>query len=270
METLQNFLNTIVNYAVEFGKDLIVAILIVIGSKFLIDFILKFYKKSNSTGRMDETVHLFVGNILKFALYTVVVITVIGVLGIPTASFITALGSAGVALGLALQGSLSNFAGGIMLLIFKPFKVGDFIESSGVSGTVKSITVFYTYVVTGENKHVCVPNGSLSNSVITNVSELDERRVDLKVKVAGGSDIELVKDTLETLAKHHPDVLKNKDVYARVGDYVDGAIVLDYRVWVKSGNYAKVKADLLEQINEAFKIREIESPVKALDVTVNK
>ncbi len=267
---MENFINTLIGYVVEFGKDLLIAIAIAVGGKFLIDFIMKLYKKSNKVSRLDETVHLFVGNILKFSLYAVLAITVIAVLGIPTASFITAIGSAGVALGLALQGSLSNFAGGVMLLIFKPFKVGDFVESAGVSGTVEAITIFYTYVVTGDNKHVCIPNGTLSNSVITNTSAKDERRVDMTVKVAGDSDIELVKDTLETLAKHHPSVIKEKDVYARVGDYVDGAIVFNYRVWVKSGDYHAVKADLLEQINEAFKIREIESPVKALDVTVNK
>ncbi len=267
---MENFLNQLLGYAVELGKNLLISAAIIIAGKFLIDFVLKLYKKTNAKGKMDETVHLFIGNIIKFALYALLVVTVVGVLGLPTASLITAFGSIGVALGLALQGSLSNFAGGVMLLIFKPFKVGDYVEGAGVGGTVESITIFYTYMKTPDNKHVCVPNGALSNSVITNTSALDERRVDMQVKVARDSDVELVKDTLVTLAKHHPSVLADKDVYARVNDYVEGAIVFDYRVWVNKADYFAVKADLLEQINEAFEIREIDIPVKALDVTLTK
>ncbi len=267
---MENFLTTVAGYAIEFGKDLIIAIAIAIGGKFLIDFIMKLYKKSKKVAKLDETVHIFVGNLLKFSLYAILAITIIGVLGLPTASLITAIGSAGVAVGLALQGSLSNFAGGIMLLIFKPFKVGDFIDSNGISGTVQSITIFYTYLTTPDNKNISVPNGTLSNGIITNTSANDERRVDMEIKVAGDADVDLVKDTLETLAKHHPSVLQEKDIYARVSNYESGAIVFTYRVWVKKSDYFAVKADLLEQINEAFKIREIPTYINVLDVTLNK
>lgn len=265
---MDKFLETLITYACEFGKSLLIAILVAVAGKFLIDLIMKLYAKSNKKGKLDATVHGFIGNILKFLLWAVLVVTVIGILGIPTASFIAAFGSVGVALGLALQGSLSNFAGGVMLLIFKPFKVGDVIDASGVVGSVESITIFYTYLVTGDNRHVCIPNGTLSNSVITNTSALDDRRVDMQVSVAYDSDIDLVKDTLVTLAKHHPAVNVEKDIHARISEYADSAIVLDYRVWCKKEDYFTVKADLLEQVNEAFKIRGIVVPFNTLDVNI--
>lgn len=267
---MNEFLSTLLGYAVTFGKNLLVSLIVAIAGKFLIDFVMKLYTKSNSKGKLDVTVHLFIGNILKFTLYALLALIVVGILGLPTASLITAVGSVGVAIGLALQGSLSNFAGGIMLLIFKPFKVGDVIDSNGIVGTVDSITLFYTYVITGDNRKVCVPNGSLSNSVITNTSVHDERRVDMQLSVAYDSDIDLVKDTLQVLAKNHPSVIVEKGIHTRVGDYADSAILIDWRVWCKKEDYFTVKADLLEQANEAFKIREIEVPFNQLEVTIKK
>jgi small conductance mechanosensitive channel len=157
-----------------------------------------------------------------------------------------------------------------MLLIFKPFKVGDVIDSNGIVGTVDSITLFYTYVITPDNRRVCVPNGGLSNSVITNNSANAERRVDMQLSVAYDSDIDLVKDTLQVLAKNHPSVIVEKGIHTRVGDYADSAILVDWRVWCKKEDYFAVKADLLEQANEAFKIREIEVPFNQLEVTIKK
>ena len=157
-----------------------------------------------------------------------------------------------------------------MLLIFKPFKVGDVIDASGIVGTVDSITLFYTYVITGDNRRVCVPNGALSNSIITNTSANEERRVDMQLSVAYDSDIDLVKDTLQILAKNHPSVIVDKGIHTRVGDYADSAILIDWRVWCKKEDYFAVKADLLEQANEAFKIREIEVPFNQLEVTIKK
>lgn len=267
---MTEFLSTLLGYAMEFGKDLLVSLIIAVAGKFLIDLVMKLYAKSNSKGKLDVTVHLFIGNILKFALYIILVIIIVDIFGIPTASLLTALGSVGVAIGLALQGSLSNFAGGIMLLIFKPFKVGDVIDANGIVGTVDSITLFYTYVITADNRRVCVPNGALSNSTITNTSANEERRVDMQLSVAYDSDIDLVKDTLQILAKNHPSVIVDKGIHTRVGDYADSAIVIDWRVWCKKEDYFAVKADLLEQANEAFKIREIVVPFNQLEVTIKK
>jgi small conductance mechanosensitive channel len=267
---MTEFLSTLLKYAIEFGKDLLVAIIVAVAGKLLIDFAMKLYAKSNQSGKLDVTVHLFIGNMLKFTLYALLALIVVDILGLPTASLLTAVGSVGVAVGLALQGSLSNFAGGIMLLIFKPFKVGDVIDSNGIVGTVDSITLFYTYVITPDNRRVCVPNGGLSNSVITNNSANAERRVDMQLSVAYDSDIDLVKDTLQVLAKNHPSVIVEKGIHTRVGDYADSAILVDWRVWCKKEDYFAVKADLLEQANEAFKIREIEVPFNQLEVTIKK
>lgn len=267
---METFISTLISYAVEFGKDLLIAIVVAVAGKFLIDFVMKLYAKSNSKGKLDVTVHLFIGNILKFTLYAFLALIVISVLGLPTASLIAAVGSAGVAIGLALQGSLSNFAGGIMLLIFKPFKVGDVIDANDIVGTVDSITFFYTYVITPDKRKVCIPNGGLSNSVITNNSACEERRVDMQLSVAYASDIELVKDTLQILAKNHPSVIVDKGIYTRVAEYADSAIVINWRVWCKNGDYFAVKADLMEQAKEAFEIREIEIPFNQLEVTIKK
>ena len=139
---MEQFILNLINYAMEFGKDLLVAIIVAVAGKLLIDFVMKLYTKSNKNGKLAVTVHLFIGNMLKFTLYAFLALIVVSILGLPTASLLTAVGSVGGAIGLALQGSLSNFAGGIMLLIFKPFKVGDVIDASGIVGTGDSITLF--------------------------------------------------------------------------------------------------------------------------------
>ena len=201
---MDTFISTLVEYAVEFGKDLLVSIIIAVAGKFLIDLIMKLYAKSNSKGKLDVTVHLFIGNILKFALYIILVIIIVDIFGIPTASLLTALGSVGVAIGLALQGSLSNFAGGIMLLIFKPFKVGDYVEVCGESGTVSAISVVYTVILTIDNKSITIPNGTLTNSVIKNYTAENLRRVDLNICTSYNNDIEKVKAVIHKLAEEHP------------------------------------------------------------------
>jgi len=267
---MQEFLSKLVGYACDVGASLILAVIVFFVGRFLINLALKLYAKSNKSGKLDVTVHKFVGNFIKIALYLVLAVTIISILGLPTASFIAAFGSVGVAIGLALQGSLSNFAGGIMLLIFKPFKAGDAIQCGEVSGIVEAITLFYTYVVTPDNRNITVPNGALSNGTIFNNSIKEERRVDISVTVAFDSDIELVKNTLTILGENHPSVLVDKGVYARVSSYADNGIAFDFRVWCKKEDYFAVKADLLEQINEAFKIREITIPLNKLDVNLNK
>ena len=267
---MQEFLNTLIGYACSIGSKLIVAVIVFFLGRFLIELALKIYSKSNKNGKIDVTVHKFAGNFIKIALYCVLAVTIVGILGLPTASFIAAFGSVGVAIGLALQGSLSNFAGGIMLLVFKPFKVGDFIQCGEVSGTVEAITLFYTYVVTPDNRSITVPNGGLSNGTIFNNSTKDDRRLDLQVTVAYNSDLDLVKNTLSILGENHPSVLVDKGVYARVSTYGENGIVFDFRVWCKKEDYFAVKADLLEQINEAFKIREIVVPLNQLEVNLKK
>lgn len=265
---MADFLNRLVGYACDLGGKLIVSAIVFFAGKFLIELALKLYNKTNKSGKLDVTVHKFVGNFIRIALYCVLAVTIVGILGLPTASFIAAFGSVGVAIGLALQGSLSNFAGGIMLLIFKPFKAGDSITCGDVAGTVEAITLFYTYVVTPDNRTITVPNGTLSNGTIFNSSVREERRVDMSVTVAFDSDLDLVKNTLTILGENHPSVLVDKGVYARVSSYSQNGIVVDFRVWCKKDDYFTVKADLLEQINEAFKIREIVLPLNQLDVNL--
>lgn len=267
---MQEFLKQLITYACDLGSKLIVAVIVFFVGRFLIDLALKLYAKSNKKGKLDVTVHKFAGNFIKIALYCVLAVTIVGILGLPTASFIAAFGSVGVAIGLALQGSLSNFAGGIMLLVFKPFSAGDVIESGGVLGTVEAITLFYTYVVTPDNRNVTIPNGTLANSTIFNSSAKDDRRVDMQITVASDSDLDLVKNTLTILGENHPSVLVDKGVYARISSYTLNGIAVDFRVWCKKEDYFAVKADLLEQINEAFKIREITIPLNQLDVNLKK
>lgn len=265
---MQEFLKTLVNYACTLGSKLLVAAIVFFVGRFLINLALKLYAKSNKNGKLDVTVHKFAGNFIKIALYCVLAVTIVGILGLPTASFIAAFGSVGVAIGLALQGSLSNFAGGIMLLVFKPFKAGDVITSGDITGSVEAITLFYTYVITPDNRSVTIPNGTLSNGVIANNSAKEDRRVDMAVRVAYDSDLDLVKNTLTILGENHPSVIADKGVYARVASYDESAITFDFRVWCKKEDYFAVKADLLEQVNEAFKIREITIPLSQLEVNI--
>ena len=186
------------------------------------------------------------------------------------ASLITVVGSCAVAIGLALQGGLSNIAGGLMLLIFKPFKVGDYISSNGLEGFVKSITMFYTTILTTDNKTIQLPNGTLSNSSITNYSANEKRRVDINLSVAYDSDIDKVKKVVNSVIEKHELILQDEDKFIRLKTHGESSLGFVLRVWVKTEDYWTVYFDLMETIKKEFDKNGIQIPYNQFDVHMIK
>lgn len=261
---------TLFEFATSWGIKLLAAIIILIVGIKLIGALTKWIKKSHKLDKVDDSLRSFLGSFSKIALYIVLVITVAMILGVPATSFITILASCGVAIGLALQGSLSNFAGGIMILLFKPFKVGDYIEAGGEAGTVEEISVVYTVLLTPDNKRITIPNGTLTNSVIENYSAEKTRRVDLTFSTAYDADIEKVKKILMDVASSHPKALKDPEPFVRLSEHSDSALTYTVRIWCKNEDYWDVNFDTIESVKEAFDKNGIEIPYPQMDVHITK
>ena len=189
-------LDTVIDYALKFGKNVLIAIIVYFIASKLIKWILKLTTKALNKGKIEPIVVKFIYSIIKVGLYVLLFIAIVSILGIPTTTFVTLFGTVTLSVGLALQGSLANFAGGVLILIFKPFKVGDYIVACGDEGTVVGIDVFYTKLATVDNKMIVIPNGTLANSSVKNVSTMDKRRVDIQVGISYEADIAAAKSVL--------------------------------------------------------------------------
>ncbi len=266
LEELWHFL---IQLASTFGVNLVISIAIaVIGFK-IIKTLKKWIKTSHKLDKIDSGVRSFLGGIVSISLYVVLFILVATRLGIPTTSFIAALASGFAAIGLAMQGALSNFAGGIMILLFKPFKVGDYIETPDAEGTVTDVTVVYTILTTYDNKKITIPNGTLTNSVIENYSACENRRVDLTFSTSYNNDVEQVKKILMDVLKKHPLVLSDPAPFARLSEHSDSALTYSVKAWCKTENYWEVNFDLIEAVKKAFDENKIEIPYPQMDVHID-
>ncbi|MDY4741504.1 MAG: mechanosensitive ion channel family protein, partial [Lachnospira sp.] len=205
-------------------------------------------------------------SVLRFVMYAVLIMIVVDKLGFQTTSLLTLFGSAALAIGMSLQGSLSNFAGGILILIFKPFKVGDYIVVGDKEGTVKSIEILYTRITTIDNKVIMLPNGTLSNSSIVNVGAENTRRVDIEIGIGYSSDIPTAKRLLEDVVTKEPGVLKDKDINVVVKRLDESCVTLETRAWVNTADYWNVRFNLLEKYKSIFDENGIEIPFNQLDV----
>jgi len=264
----QAILDYLMQLATTWGIRLLAALIVLVIALKLIGWIKKFIKKSSKLDKLDPSLRSFLSSFVSILLYVLLVIVIAGMIGIPATSFITILASCGVAIGLALQGSLSNFAGGLMILFFKPFKVGDFIEVCGETGTVTEISVVYTVLLSTDNKRITLPNGTITNSVIENYSAEDLRRVDLTINTAYSCDIEQVKAIVTTLAEQHPLALAEPAPQVRVSNHSDSSLTYVVRVWCKTEHYWDVYFDLTEGIKKAFDKNDIEIPFPQMDVHV--
>lgn len=267
---MEKAIEKIIEGLIELGSKLIGLILILIIGFKLVKLIIKFLNKSKGFNKLEKSVRTFITSFIGIVLKVLVFITALGYLGIPMTSIITVFGSATLAIGLALQGGLTNMTGGLLLLIFKPFKVGDFIDCSGGSGTVAEITIFYTILDTPDNKRVVIPNGSLSNDHIVNYSTHATRRLDLKFTVGYDSDIDKVKKILVDTVNLEEKVLKDEEIFARLSEHGDSALVFTVRVWVNTSDYWDVKFNLEENVKRAFDKNGIEIPYPQLDVHLDK
>jgi small conductance mechanosensitive channel len=253
-------MDKLLDICTEAGVKILVALLIYIVGRFIISKLMKLIDKMQSISKLDMTAQNYINNIIRAVLYVVLVVAIIGELGVPMASVITVIASAGVAVGMALQGSLSNLAGGIMLLIFRPFNVGDYILAGGEEGTVKSISTFYTVLTTVDNKTVSIPNGSLMNSNITNCSMEDLRRVDLSFNIAGSEPIKKVQATIMKVVVATDKAMANPAPEVQPLAGIPGGLQYTVRVWCKTSDYWDVYFELMREIPTALNAAEISGP----------
>lgn len=266
----EQIINKFIDFASSSGfKILAVVILSVVGFK-VIKWIKRWIRTSPRLNMIDTSLRSFAVSFVSVVLYSLLFVTALMILGVPATSFVAVLTTCAAAIGLALQGALSNFAGGIMILLFKPFKVGDYIEASGESGTVNEISVVYTEILTFDNERITIPNGTLTNSVIKNYSSEEFRRVDLKFRTSLDADVESVKKIIRNAVECNPMALDNPSPFVRLSEQGKSALSFDVRVWCKNADYWDVKYDTIESVKKAFDENGINVPHNQLDVHVNK
>lgn len=269
---IRSWLEGLIPDLLNFALQVVIAIVIyIIGGK-IIGAIVKMVRRSMDKAGADEGVKQFVTPVIKYGLYVILIFIIMGLFGIATTSAVAVLGSAGVAIGLALQGSLSNFAGGVLILILKPFRVGEYIvvNGSGIEGTVTEISVFYTKLLTADNKLIVIPNGTLSNSSITNVSHVERRRVDILVGIGYEADIREAKAVLLKLAEEDEARIAEEEPVVFVNNLGDSAVELGVRIWVAAENYWSAKWRLTENIKYALDEHGISIPYQQIDVQIKQ
>ena len=267
---IESFLSELPERLFHLGLRIVLAVLVLLMGIQLIKLIRKVLKKALVKSRVDESAVRFIDSFSKYALYFFLIIITASWLGVDAASIIAILGSAGVAIGLAVQGSFSNFAGGVLILILKPFTVGDYIKDGlGNEGTVKTIDVFYTQLVTPDNKTIVLPNGTLANGCITNFSECKMRRIDILVSIAYDEDIKKAKKVLEQVLINDADVQENQERLVFVENLAESSVNINVRCWANNDVYWEVKWRLTENIKYALDDAKIRIPYPQLDVHVD-
>ena len=253
---------------ITFGLKVLAALVAFFIGRLVIRWIRKIVRRSFERSGADKGVEQFVDSLLKYGLYALLVFSLISSLGFDTTSVAAVLASGGVAIGLALQGSLSNFAGGVLILLLKPFVVGDYIieDTNGKEGTVKEIQIFYTKLSTIDNKTIVIPNGMLTNNSITNATAKDERQLDLRVGISYNADIRQAKSVIENLLIKDECIIKNEQINVFVHELADSAVVLGIRAWVKNEEYWETRWRLLEEIKILLDENGIEIPYPQMAV----
>ena len=251
---------------VEFGKNLLIALVIFYVGRLVIRIVVRALRRVMQKQEVDKTLETFICNLVSAALLVVVIIAAIGALGIQTTSFIAIFGAAGLAIGLALQGSLSNFASGVLIVLFRPYRVGDFIEAAGIAGVVEQVQILTTILKTGDNKQIIVPNSQIMDSIIVNYSANETRRIDLVIGVDYSDDLDKVRDTLNELIAADDRILDDPAPKVAVSELADSSVNFIVRPWVKSEDYWNVNFDLTEAIKKRFDKEGISFPFPQQDV----
>lgn len=264
----QKVLDTVVEWCTTTGIRILIALVIMFISFKIINFFTKRLFKKLTKKNADATLSKVLVQTGRIALKILVVVALIAYVGIETASVTAIIGTLGVGISLAVQGTLSNFAGGVIIVIMRPFKLGDFITSNSQSGTVEDIKLFYTTIVTPDNKVIYIPNGSLANNVIVNASVKDDRRLDIKVSVAYKTDLDLAKKVLLDTCMECDLVYNSPAPFAEIGEYADSSVEIFVRVWVRRQDYWTVNWYLLKEFKKAMDLNNIEIPFNQLDVTI--
>lgn len=269
---IQQYLEDLVPDLLNFAVQVLLAVLVYLVGRRLISFLRKVLRRTLERREVDVGVRQFLDSVSKYCLYFILWLTVLTLFGITTASVVAVLGSAGLTLGLAVQGSLANFAGGVLILMLHPFHVGDYIISSGTGheGTVKEISTFYTKILTADNQTVMIPNGKLTDDAIVNVTGQQARRVDLCVGISYDADLKKAKELLAGLVEKEERVLTDQPVNIFVSNLADSSVELGCRFWVKSEDYWQARWDMLEAVKLTFDEYKIEIPYQQVDVNIKQ
>lgn len=270
MIKVEEILNRTIEMILNYGLKLFYAVLVLIIGFYIIKIIRKAFSKFVYNKLQDATLQTFLSSFISILLKIILIITVISMLGIEMTSMVALLGAAGLAIGMAFSGTLQNFAGGIMILFFKPFKVSDTIEVQGYIGTVSAIQIFHTMLTTPDNKVIVIPNGGLSTGSLINYSAQDKRRVDWTFGVAYGTEIEKVKRVVNTILKSDNRILEEPDSLVTISQLAESSVKFTVRAWVKTADYWDVLFYINEQVYEAFNKEGVKIPFPQVDVHMVK
>jgi len=265
-----DWMNLLHVYAIPWAINIGLAMLILIAGRMLVRGAVSIAGKLMTRAKVDPMLVGFTTSIASALLLLIVVIAALDQLGVDTTSFVALIGAAGLAVGLALQGSLQNFASGVLLIIFRPFKVGDTIEAAGVLGTVEQIGIFSTTLKTGDNREIIVPNGKIYNDTITNISARDTRRIDLVFGIGYGDDLRKAKEVLQSILAADERILKDPEPVVVVADLGESSVNFHVRPWVKSSDWWSVRCDVIERVKLAFDEAGISIPFPQMDVHLHK
>ena len=266
-EMVNEFIAKALNSCIDLGGRILAALIIFIIGKLIVNWINRLFAKMLERRKVDASIQSFLKSIVNITLLVLLFLAVIGKLGIELTSFAALLASAGVAIGMALSGNLSNFAGGVIILVFRPYKVGDYIEAStGASGTVTDIQIFHTVLTTPDNRIVFAPNGAMSGAVVTNYSRKDTRRVDFSFGVEYGTDFELAKSTIMEVISKDSRILKDPAPFIELGALADSSVNITVRVWVNAADYWGVNFDMNKNVYATFNAKGISFPFPQLTV----
>jgi small conductance mechanosensitive channel len=266
LETIAVFKERAIDLMFQFGPALIKSLILLLVGRYVIRLIMKVFGKTLEKYEIDPSLASFFKSFISALLWVLLLISVATTLGMEMTSFVAILGAAGLAVGLALQGSLSNFAGGVLILVFKPFRVGDTIEAQGTIGSVESIDILYTKIRNFDNKVVTVPNGALANNSIINYSQKPTRRVEIKVGVAYGTDLKKTRQVILDVLKQDERIHGEPEPVVKFTNFGDSSLDLTIRVWVDAADLWPVYWDNMEAIKEAFEANDIEIPFPQRDV----
>jgi len=269
MDQLSTYSERFIDWIFVYGPKLIGAVVVFILGLYVINWLTRQVTRGMNRRHLDVSLQSFLSSMVGVGLKILLLITVAGMVGIQTTSFIAVVGAMGLAVGLALQGSLANFAGGVLILVFKPFKVGDVIESQGQTGAVSEIQIFNTILLTGENKTVILSNGAVSNNTIINYSRHGTLRVDLTLAISPSNDIQKVKKIVEDTMLTHPKVLRDPKPTVNILRMGDGMVTLAIRPYTATADYWDVYFDLQESLKSSFETNDIAAPVPT-HIVLNK
>jgi len=267
---VKEFLKSGLDFISTYGGRVVIAIVVLVVGSIIIKLLMKALVRAVDKTTLEKTLREILKKLIRILLYVILIISVVEILGVDMSSVIAILASCGLAVGLALQGSLGNLAGGLMILVFHPFRIGDYIESNGSEGVVTDISMFYTTVMTLDNKQISVPNGELMNASITNYTAAEKRRIDLEFKITNDIDADLVKQVLMTAAKETKGVLPDPAPFSRMGAVDDDTYIFYVRTWCETSKYWDVYFDLIENCSKALTENDIDDPEERIAVRIVK